>query len=123
MYTALLAAHIAGAGYLGIILAQASIALARKKTDLYASYARRIAAMLVVQVVSGCLLVLESNQPVSALAFCGKFSLYVIPTLGIEGLLFFHMLPNPLERFPASFVASAFCLSAFIAVGTLLAPM
>lgn len=123
MYTALLLTHIVGAGYLGLVLVRTVLSLIENETAAYASYARRIAGLLVLQVVSGCLLAFESHQPISALTLCGRFALYIIPTLGIEGVLFFKMLPNPLEKFPAPFVARAFCLSAIIAVGTLFAPM
>lgn len=122
MHTLLLFVHLVGAGYTGVVLVQAVMALFRNQTTTYQSLAQRIAFMLVLQIVSGCLLVIESHQLLSALAFCSKFSLYFVPTVTIEGLLFVKMGQSMLEKFPMIFVARAFSLSLVVALGTMLLP-
>ena len=118
----LLFVHLVGAGYTGVVLVQAVMALFRNRTATYQSLAQRIALMLVLQIVSGCLLIIESHQLLSALAFCSKFSLYFVPMIAIEGLLFVKMSQEMTGKFPMIFVTRAFSLSLFVALGTMLLP-
>ncbi len=121
MHTVLLLIHIAGAGYAGLLLLQTIIALLRNQSDTYQSYAQKIAGVLVLQVISGCVLVIESQKTLSTLEFCSTFSLYFVPIVAIETILFARMNQNLIERFPLAYVTRAFCLSLFVATGTLLA--
>ncbi len=122
VHTLLLFVHLVGAGFTGVVLVQSIMAVLRNCADTYRPLAQQIALMLVLQIVSGCLLVIESHQSLSALEFCSKFSLYFIPIIGIEGLLFVKMGQGMIEKFPMVFVTRAFSLSLFIALGAMFLP-
>ncbi len=123
MQTALLTIHIAGAGYTGLLLIQTVITLWKESAEEYAPYARKIAGMLVLQIASGCLLIIESHHSLSVLEFCSKFSLYFTLVVVVEGLLFIQMGRQMIAKFPMVFVSRAICLSVFVAIGTALLPV
>lgn len=120
MHTLLLSTHLIGAGYTGIVLIQSVVALLKNYTDTYQSLAHRIAGTLVLQIVSGCILIVESHSSLSTLGFCKTFSLYFVPIVAIEAILFFRMNQDLIEKFPLAYVTQSFFLSLFIAIGTML---
>lgn len=123
MHSVLLWIHILGAGYVGVLLVQTMVALWKNYTHTYNFYARQIALMLVVQVVSGCLLLIQSHQSLSAFELCSRFGLYFFPTVAIEIFLFLKMNAHIVEKFPTVFVVRAFCLSLFITMSTIFLPL
>ncbi len=117
MFTTFLTLHILGALYTGLLLVQSGFAIYKSKTEEYRNFAIRIIIILFIQILSGCILSLQSSHGMSITDFCSRIGIYVGSILGMESVLLWNMHKHNLS-FPKLLVSSFGTLSILIAVTT-----
>ena len=117
MLTTLLILHVLGALYTGLLLFQSGFAIYKNKTEKYKSFAIRIIIMFFIQILSGCILSLQSSHGMSITDFCSRIGIYIGSILVMEGVLLWNMNKHHLS-FPKILVSSFGTLSILTAVTT-----
>lgn len=117
MFTTLLILHILGALYTGLLLFHSGFAIYKSKTEEYRNFAIRIIIMLFIQILSGCILSLQSSHGMNITDFCSRIGIYVGSILVMEGVLLWNMDKHHLS-FPKLLVSSFGALSILTAVTT-----
>ena len=117
MFITFLTLHILGALYTGLLLVQSGFAIYKSKTEEYRNFAIQIIIMLFIQILSGCILSLQSSYGMSITDFCSCIGIYVGSILVMEGVLLWHMHKYHLS-FPKLLVSSFGTLSILTAVTT-----
>ena len=118
MFIAFLTLHILGALYTGLLLFQSGFAMYKSKTEEYRNFAIQIIIMLFIQILSGCILSLQSSHGMSITDFCSRIGLYIGSIAIMESILFWKMF-NRKILFPKVFVSSVGLASILMAISTL----
>lgn len=117
MLKTLLLLHILGATYTAFLLLQSGIAIYQSKLEKYKQYAIQIMILLLVQVVSGCILSLETTHTATLTDFCSRIGIYFASILTMESILLWEMNKVKLS-FPKLLISSLGTLSFLITVST-----
>ena len=117
MFITFLTLHILGALYTGLLLVQSGFAIYKSKTEEYRNFAIQIIIMLFIQILSGCILSLQSSHGMSITDFCSRIGIYVGSILVMEGVLLWNINKHHLS-FPKILVSSFATLSILSAVTT-----